>query len=147
MVCLRNKVSYYVKSVKQLCERERLASPFTLHTNACVCSLLGNMLINSCKCRLRYSYEASANGLLTVKACHASLAPDCWHPQKTKVPLLSLGANPKLLPVMKLTSSVASDTLLNKHIKWDGCTSRYVSHSAIYCSSPWSSMQTQTGDI
>lgn len=113
---------------------------------ASVCSLSGKMLINSCNCKRRYSYVASANALQTVKACHASLAPDCWHPQKTKVLPLSLRANPKLLLAMKLTSSVASsDTLLNKHIKWFGCTSRYVSHSAIYCSSPCYNLQTQTG--
>lgn len=103
------------------------------------------MLINSCNCRQRYSYVASANALQTVKACHARDKPDCWHPQKTEVLRLSLRANLKLRLAMKLTSSVASsDTLLNKHIKWFGCTSRYVSHSAIDCSSPCYSLQTQT---
>lgn len=60
--------------------------------------------------------------------------------------LLSWGATPKLLLPIKMTSSVASrDTLLNKQIKWFGCTSRYASHSAIYCSSPCYSLQTLTG--
>ena len=108
-------------------------------------ALSGKMLMNSCNCRLRYSYVSSTYVLLTVKACHTTLAPDCWHPQKTKVPLLSLRPNPKLLLAMKPTTSVASsDTQLNKYIKWFGCTSRYVSHTAIYCSSPCYSMQTQT---
>lgn len=128
-------------------KRKDYCIPFTPYcVCASVCSLSGKMLINSCNCKRRYSYVASANALQTVKACHASLAPDCWHPQKTKVLPLSLRANPKLLLAMKLTSSVASsDTLLNKHIKWFGCTSRYVSHSAIYCSSPCYNLQTQTG--
>lgn len=113
---------------------------------ASICSLSGKMLINSSYCRQRYSHVASANSLWTVKASHASLAPDCWHPHKTKVLPLSLRANPKLLLAVKLTSSVASsDTLLNKHIEWFGCTSRYASHSDIYCSSPCYSLQTQTG--
>lgn len=59
-----------------------------------------------------------------------------------------LRANPKLLLAMKQSVSVASsDTLLNKHIKWFGCTSRYVSHSAIIALLPVTAYSPRLSDI
>lgn len=149
-MCLRNNISYLEVGKENSLKRKHycmptFAFPFTLYcVYASVCSLSGKML-NSCNCGQRYSCSF-CQCVADCKSLSRKRQARLLTSSEDQGPSVVFKSYPKLLLAMKSPSSVASsDTLLNKHIKWFGCTSRYVSHSAIYCSSPCYSLQTQTG--